>query len=217
MSTKYVIQCAASKNAKAGCLKSSDGKFVKFVAQPDLISNENVIYARPDDMANGTETWRDKLNTINSSGHNPDSLLPAYKLYSHPSYKQLVEKFGVKNVYILSAGWGLVKSDFLLPDYNITFSNVAPRFAKRVKKDFYNDYTQIDCNEGDVIVFVGGKDYQELFIRLTNKCICKKIIFYNSTQKPKLKDVEFIKYETRTRTNWHYEPAKDLIADIIKI
>lgn len=217
MAIKYVIQCAASKNPIAGHLRNSDDKIVQFVASPHAITSEKVIYARPDDLADENDTWRDKLNAINSSGKNDNSLLPAYKLYSHPSYKKLVEKFGVENIYILSAGWGLVRSDYLLPDYDITFSNAAEEFAKRGKNDNYNDYSQIDCNSGDVIIFLGGKDYQKLFIELTNNCICRKIILYNSSQKPSFDNVEFIKYETRTRTNWHYEPAKDLIADIIKI
>jgi hypothetical protein len=42
---------------------------------------------------------------------------------------RLVEKFGIEKVFILSAGWGLIRADFLTPNYDITFSGSAEAFS----------------------------------------------------------------------------------------
>ena len=54
----------------------------------------------------------------NNPAGNSLGLLPVYRLYANPVYERLVDKLGVANVYILSAGWGLIRADFLTPSYD---------------------------------------------------------------------------------------------------
>lgn len=66
-------------------------------------------------------------------------------------------------------------------------------------------------DDNDPIVFVGGKDYLPLFSNLTARLHAPKIVFYNSGEAPNLAEgFEAIRYPTTTRTNWHYECARDL-------
>ena len=63
----------------------------------------------------------------------------------------------------------------------------------------------------DPIVFVGGKDYLPLFGKLTVPLRARKVVFFNSQTEPDLpKAFKAIRYPTTTRTNWHYECARDL-------
>jgi hypothetical protein len=39
-----------------------------------------------------------------------------------------VDRFGLENVYVLSASWGLIRADFLTPYYDITFSSSADAY-----------------------------------------------------------------------------------------
>ncbi len=60
------------------------------------------------------------------------------------------------------------------------------------------------------VVFVGGKDYIPLFVELTKLHPGKRRIFYNSNTKPAVVGCVLELYRTNTRTNWHYECARDL-------
>ncbi len=141
---KVVIQCAGRKRDGAGRLRDEAGAEVAFVARPDLYTDGLAAFrpCRPDNPA-GPEagTWRDVLARYNEryarEGANPDRLLPAGDLYSPRVYRGLTDAFGPANVFILSAGWGLVRADFLLPDYDITFSNQpnVPRYARRGRRE----------------------------------------------------------------------------------
>jgi hypothetical protein len=54
-----VIQCAAKKWADAGFLRTSDGRSVSFVAQPDEAPpDRSRVYARPGDPADNGTSWR---------------------------------------------------------------------------------------------------------------------------------------------------------------
>jgi hypothetical protein len=79
---KIVIQCAASKDPRAGTMQTDDGTPVIFVAQPDKTPpNREQTYVRPDDACAGT-TWRDRLLAYNARpDENPLNLLPAYRVY----------------------------------------------------------------------------------------------------------------------------------------
>jgi hypothetical protein len=100
-----IIQCAASKQEGAGRLVTADGRPVKFVADPDAAPpDESVIYARPDDVSDRGRPWREVLLEYNKTPDNPLKLLKAWKLYDDPAYGSLVGKYGVNNVYVLSAG-----------------------------------------------------------------------------------------------------------------
>ena len=234
---KIVIQCAGSKNPQPGLGFNENGKLVKFVADStvEYIKSDphtnNYVYVRPDDICARPDytfenqyTWRKKLLDYNKEGKsNPLGLLPAYKLYAHKVYENLVNKFGENQVFILSAGWGLIRSDFLTPDYDITFSNAknVKSYAHRRKSDNYDDLCQLP-NDGDTIVFIGGKDYLHLFCKLTKKLPAQKIVFYNSNKAPDLSAygssfLSPVKFITKQKTNWHYTCAQDLIDGKIKI
>ncbi len=209
---KIVIQCAASKVRDAGLLTDAGGTPVLFVANPRLAPHsETCIYARPDDPAGNGLTWRDLLVNYNASGENPSGLLPAYRLYRHEVYRQLVDRYGVGNVFILSAGWGLIRADFLTPKYDITFSTSADKHKRRSKRDRYNDFCMLPDDGDEDIVFFGGKDYLPFFYNLTWQYRGRRFIYYNSGSPPELPGCTLIRYQTTTRTNWHYGCVKDFI------
>jgi hypothetical protein len=168
----------------------------------------------PEDRVPGSKlTWREYLTTRQKES----TLLQAYNLYKHPSYLQLYTKFQ-KNFFILSAGWGLVNSEFRLPNYNITFSNNGDPNAIRnnnpLAPPIYHDFNQMNESHED-IVFVGTPDYIPLFIELTKNLKCRKIIFWkkkNTPQKFALPNntFKFEYYATKTNRNWHYQLAQDL-------
>jgi len=110
-----VIQCASQKRPDAGFLKTSDGRLVLFVANPQIAPpRDDLVYACPDDNTGGGETWREMLLRYNEApGNNPLHLLPAYELYGNPTYRRLVDRVGLSNVFILSAGWGFDKCALL--------------------------------------------------------------------------------------------------------
>ena len=209
---KIVIQCAAKKDPDAGSLTDAHGTPVLFVANPGLAPHSDTcVYARPDDQAGNGKTWRDLLVDYNAASENQLRLLPAYRLYRHPVYGQLVERYGVGNVFILSAGWGLISADFLTPKYDITFSASADKFKKRSKRDQYNDFRMLRDDSDEEVVFLGGKDYLPLFCNLTREYRGKRFIFYNSGSPPNAPGCTLIRYPTKIRTNWHYACARDFL------
>ncbi|MDN7925246.1 hypothetical protein [Burkholderia vietnamiensis] len=214
---KIVIQCARSKvqsNPDAGFL-SSDNRRIKFVAHPELAPHsDSYVYVRPDDLFDGVQTWRQHLLSYNSEYQkNPSHLLPAYRLYSNPIYRKLVERFGAEKIFILSAGWGLIRSHFLTPEYDITLSgakNVAP-YARRRKSDLFSDLCLLP-DDGDKIAFLGGKDYLPLFTKLTTDLSGPKVVFHNTKSDLEL-GTSFMtkKFETNRTMNWQYECAQMLV------
>jgi len=209
---KIVIQCAAAKYSYAGRMKNKDGKNILFIANPDLVEpQDNYIYQKPEDLAEDGLSWRKKLLQYNEQDSNPLNLLPAYKLYMNDTYKKLVDKYGKCNVFILSAGWGLINAEFLTPSYDITFSSSADKYKKRKKSDNYHDFCFLPSDMDDDLIFLGGKDYLALFDKLTERYRGKRIVFYNSKYRPTLDRCELIYYKSTTRTNWHYECAKKII------
>jgi hypothetical protein len=209
-----VIQCAARKHPDASHLVTSDGRPIDFVAHPELApAQDNRLYARPDDISENGMSWRAKLWNYNKSQKdNPLRLCPAYKLYKNKAYGLLVNRFGLESVYILSAGWGLIRSDFLTPYYDITFSQSADPYMRRRRTDRYDDFRMIPDGVKDEILFIGGKDYLPLFCQLTNKAEGKRVVFFNSANVPRLEGCVFKRFETRTQTNWHYECANALLS-----
>ena len=204
---KIVIQCAASKDPEAGMMKTAEGMPVLFVADPARAPvRTDIVYARPDDVAEDGQRRRDVLLLYNlQPGSNPLGLLPAWRLYRHPVYGKLVERFGEAKIFILSAGWGLIRSDFLTPTYDITFSAQAEPFKRRKPSDAYADFNMLEGRDAEPVAFFGGKDYLPLFCRLTSDCAGPRIAAFNSAAEPQAHGVRFVRYHTRTRTNWHYE------------
>ena len=207
-----VIQCAASKRPEAGHLQNSDGRKVMFVARPELAPDRpDCVYARPDDRADTGRSWREELLRYNREpAGNPLDLLPAWQLYRRPEYELLYRKFGPDNLYILSAGWGMIRADFLVPNYDITFSGNAEKYKRRRQRDrdTYDDFRKLPDDTAKPVVFFGGKDYVNLFCALTNHVKSPRHVIYNAIQPPNAPGCQLRKFETRTKTNWHYEPAR---------
>ncbi len=214
-----VIQCAASKRPDAGHLVAASGKLVDFVAHPQIApANPDRVYARPDDLCEDGTTWRQLLLRYNDDpGGNPLRLYPAYQLYENKVYGRLVDRFGSGSVYILSAGWGLIRADFLTPSYDITFSSSADAYKRRRKSDQYDDLRMLRGDTEDDIVFFGGKDYLPLFCSLTDTNRSRKIVFFNSANAPRLNCCTLRRFETTTRTNWHYECANAFLDGTIRL
>jgi hypothetical protein len=126
------------------------------------------------------------------------------------AYRALADRFGLGRLFILSAGWGLIPANFLTPGYDITFTTSADNW--RHKGDRYEDFCMLPDNDAP-IVFVGGKDYLPLFCKVTAPLRARKVVFFNSRTEPNLpRGLRAIRYPTTTRTNWHYECARDLAA-----
>lgn len=214
-----VIQCAASKAQGAGHLLTPAGIAVTFVAHPEIAPvDDEHVHARPDDDCGSGKSWRDFLVDYNNNpGANPLGLLPAYRLYENTVYERLVGKLGIANVYILSAGWGLIRADFLTPDYDITFSAGARGddvYKRRGKADRYEDFRMLPDEAEHEILFLGGKDYIPLFCKLTATVKGKRTVFYNSAQPPHAPGCVLAKFETNTRTNWHYKCAAAILESV---
>lgn len=218
---RIVIQCAGSKHVSAGSFTAPDKKLIKFVANPNSdFSDKSYAYARPDDAAGNGQTWRERLLAYNTdhAEQNPDGLLQACQLYKKPIYMDLTKKFGVKNLFILSAGWGLISANFLTPDYDITFSNIKGQpHVKRGKLDNYSDFNMLPDN-GEAVTFLGGKSYLPMFYRLLAQYSGAKNIIYNSINEPILPTgFKAIRYKTKARTNWHYKCGQSIIDGTLKL
>ncbi len=214
-----VIQCAASKVGDAGFLARSDGRQVTFVADPDNAPpDQEQLYAHPDAPCHGGLTWRDMLLEYNKnwSRQNPLHLKRACELYRPAVYTDLVRRFGVCSVFILSAGWGLVRSDFLLAAYDITFSSSAERFKRRRRRDLFNDFCMLPAHTCGPVAFVGGASYLPMFLKLTAHVNTRKIVFFNGRRPPLPPACAAIRFICRSpgrKTNWHYECAEQLAQD----
>jgi hypothetical protein len=210
---KVVIQCARGKQPDAGSLRLVDGQPVQFVGRPDLAPHDGHVYARPDDRSDNGQTWRARLISYNQEPKtNPLNLLPAYRLYAHEAYRSLVDRFGVDQVFILSAGWGLIRASFLTPDYDISFSASADPWTRRRPRDRYEDFQQLP-DDGAPVLFLGGKDYLPLFCKLARDLKGAKTAYFNSARPPDVPSgFRPKRFPTTTRTNWHYKCARALIA-----
>lgn len=227
---KFVIQCAGSKEP-CGTFKR-DGYRVGFVARPRTApKQEGVIWANPDDVVMQEVpglTWRNQLDLYNKVWEQkpdqqaPEAFLPAYQLYTPNVYRDMVNKLGAQNVFILSAGWGLVRSTFLLPAYDITLANMSKeeKFKQRDKciVSGWKDYAHMSLTEpNEEVVFIGGKSYWELFRKL---CPAEATpIIYHAGDAPKMSQMPA---PSRARlvqfgkpfTNWHYACAKQVLSGV---
>jgi len=220
---KVVIQCAGQKKRCAGRFKSPSGEEVQFVARPLLCGPPCASSVRycwvGEQISPGSLTWRKALvnynDEYNRTGENPYGLSKAAELYRPSVYRQLVKALGWEAVFILSAGWGLIRSDFLTPDYNITFSRQKkiPLWARREKRlDPLEDLNQLDAaatSPDEPIHFFGGRDYLPLLHSLTRRNLAAKIIVHYKGNQPSHEG--FINYEPfscERNQNWHYEAVK---------
>jgi len=210
-----VIQCAGRKNCKCGYMKTRGGRRVVFVADPERApANPGFLYQRPDDKYDSQHSWRDRLLSYNKKEKqsNPWGLCRAYQLYKHPIYAKLKKEFR-GNLYILSAGWGLISADFLLPYYDITFSSQSEPYKRRRKKDAYADFHHLGQTDTKCF-FCGSKAYQSLFCKLTDHINGERIVFYKSKNKsktrPRLDGCTLNRCHSKKR-NWQYDCAQALL------
>ena len=212
-----VIQCAARKQETAGHLILGDGRKVFFVADPNCAPPSTAhVYARPDEMSETGLSWREQLLKYNQETvENELGLCRAIELYANPSYEKLASSMGAPNVYILSAGWGLIRGDFFTPNYDITFSAAAESFKRRKGNDAYRDLMMVPEQNTEPIVFFGGKDYVPLFCALTKSTKARRTIYFNSGNSPLAPGCSLVRYETTTRTNWHYQCLNEFLDDNI--
>lgn len=117
---------------------------------------------------------------------------------------------GADRLFVLSAGWGLVRSDFLLPDYDITFSGSAEPYKRRRTTQCFADFNQLLGEAGDDTIFLGGKDYLPLFLQLSAAVPGQRLVFFNSTVPPAAPGCMVQEFRTARRTNWHYSCAEAL-------
>jgi hypothetical protein len=213
-----VIQCAAKKRTDAGHLRTADGRNVLFVAAPaGAPPSSAVCYARPDDRSDAGGTWRERLLDYNRGpGANSLGLCRAIDLYANSAYHQITERYGADRTFILSAGWGLIRGDFLTPNYDITLSTAAEPYQRRKRADHYRDFAMTPDNSDDPVVFFGGKDYVPLFEELTRSVKTRRTVFYNSDVPPVALGCSVVRFRTTTRTNWHYECAQAFLRGAIE-
>jgi hypothetical protein len=207
VSQKIVIQCAGSKYKNAGRLTTFSGENVLFAAHPELYDLEDKCF-RPDDLKADTgSTWREYLELYNLKSSNPNNLLKAGELYKPPIYEALITAFCETNVYILSAGWGLVRSDYLLPYYDITFSNKGMPYSIRRTNDSFEDFNQLSSSNiepDETIYFFGGQSYLPLYQKLTRTITTRKVIYHAHGAAIQIQGYECIPSPFRGNTNWHY-------------
>ena len=164
-------------------------------------------------------TWRTLLLQYNESpGNNPLGLLRAFELYRNDVYRRLARHVGIENLFILSAGWGLIPASFLTPDYDITFKPKRGQdYKRRRKSDSYRDFQMLPPDTSRPLTFIGSKEYLPLFVSLTAHLTASKTVFYRSNATPELPGCRAVRYHTRRTTNWQYECAHAFIDGDLEI
>lgn len=218
-----VIACAGTKTEPRGHLTLEDGQRVKFVAHPnEAPRTASITYKHPDDVGCLGQSWRNELFEYNRApARNHLGLLAAWKLYEPPSfprvYSDLVKTYSLENVFILSAGWGLVAAGFLLPDYDITFASGAASYKRRRTRDPFSDFAMLPTDAEGPVVFLGGKSYVRSFCELTEDVAARRIVFHYSSRPPSAMNCELRRFEGASPRTWHYECAEALISRDIRI
>lgn len=213
---KIVFPCASKKNKTPFIYNSKE---ICFVSQPKA-NTEKKIFVTPDEaIMNENLTWRSIIN----KQENRNDLTKAYELYKHEIYKMLYEKFK-NNLYIFSAGWGIVSAEFKLPDYDITFSSgkKIQECTKRKKEQHFDDFNHLNgVDKNEKIIFIGLEKYLNSFLSLVAKLPNEIIIFHKNKNTLSLKGtsekIKFKKFERGTNRKWHYLCAEELIKNKLDI
>ncbi len=200
-SFKIVMMCSIHKNESF----FTNFKEVTFKA----ISNGQSHFHPDDFMFDDLKTWR----TFLQENQLDPNLKRSFELYKRHEYRTLHERYG-ESFYILSAGWGLIHSEYRLPKYDITFSNYSDNTAKRKPFHEFKDFNQLKSDQSEDIVFIGGRDYLPLFYQLTKHLKNRKIVYYfgdlNNLPKPKhnISSFNFRLFSSKNNRKWHYELAQ---------
>ncbi len=130
-----------------------------------------------------------------------------------------MEAYGLENVFILSAGWGLVAAGFLLPDYDITFAAGAESYKRRRRGDCFEDFKTPTTVVARPVVFLGGQSYVPLFCALTGNIASRRIVFHYSARPPSATNCELRRFQAADAAprTWHYQCAYALIRKEISI
>jgi hypothetical protein len=215
-----VLCCSKSKSRKNFSYKEGTTKedtTVHLVASPNKAPDDGTLYCTPDDQISdsSTKTWRDLVLEQDY----PD-LVQAYLLYDPKNrykdiYKELHKKFD-NYFYIFSAGWGIVRSTYKLPAYNITYSAQGKPWAKRTKSMPWNDFNHLrdDVKEGKIssdveIVLFAGTGYLGPFYKLTSMIKNTKIITHMANGISKRTGYKYIPYCGTDKHTWCYQAADD--------
>lgn len=198
------IQSSPGRRPRAGHMKTRDGRRILFVADPEQAPSEpGVLHARPDSLSHFGAPWRNLLQSYNANPRgNPLGLLPACEFYPDEVYTRLVAQLGAKKTYILSPGWGLVKSSFLLPDYDITLSPGAEPFRRRGAEDVFADFCMLPGSSDEDLYFFGGEEYVPLFCRLTAAYKGRRIVYHAADTPPEAPGCALRKFEAGAEADW---------------
>lgn len=185
-----------------------------FVGNPELAPDSpGFVHARPDDPSDTGTSWWERLAGYNAehSDDNPFGLLPAGRLYANEVYARLERRYGLHGFYILSAGWGLIRADFLTPQYDITFSPQSKEYQRRRPGERWHDLNHLPADTAEPVVFFGGKGYVPLFCRLTERVRAERIVWTASVRHPKAPGCVVKPYQASIPRNWHYECVRDFL------
>ncbi|MCL2006840.1 MAG: hypothetical protein FWG77_02025 [Treponema sp.] len=207
-----ILCCSKSKTVDSFCYENNK---IKFVASPNVTTDSSNKYYTPDDSIPGSnKKWRDLVKEQNHEG-----LAQAYKLYRHIIYEYLYEKYK-DSFYILSAGWGIIRSSYKIPTYDISFLKRADNITRRTGNMNWEDFNHLqdDINSDIIpsdapIVLFAGKDYLNYFYNFALKADNRKIILYKSKKIIKIKGYEYEHFDDNASTNWFYKAAKNYYID----
>lgn len=214
----FVIQ-SAGKKADDGYLRGNAGRRVVFVADPAKApAVPDVRYAHPDDLRPDGRSWRQYLVDYNARDTNPAGLCRAIDLYTHPVYAHLARRLPPERLYVLSPAWGLVRADYLVPNYEVSFSHGShvPAHARRAETQKWNDFSAIEAGADDEIVFIGSKDYLPKFDALTRTSPAHRLAYRSSGTGKGSPGLKFRRYEAKeakTKAQWYYDLAYELVPD----
>lgn len=207
---KAVIQCALRKRVTAKPFVWN-GTEIAFVANPAENTKEACPWAL---VPHKNMSWIEHVRRMK----NPN-LTKCGELYRHHAYGDLIQKLGEENVYVLSAGWGLVRADRPIPAYDVTFSPKALPRARttplaRCKGDSFDIKV---AGEDEVHLFLTSKylEYWECLFPGSDRT--NRFILHScegAVAKPqwagRIKPVNC----GGARTNWHYIAVRKFLEDM---
>jgi len=225
----YIIVYPCSKKKHKRYFNYS-GKNIMFQSNP--LKNRNLINSvHPDEIIDfgpdeNLTTWRNYI----ANNQSDKSLYEAYNLYMSPCYRNAYSMFK-ENFYILSAGWGIINSNFKIPFYDITTSgeeyDTSFRDLKlnRNYKEF-QDFNKLDDKAllDKTIVFIIPETYNKLLLDLLSKMKHPVnnaiLICYNSDPNTNKEfndnlydgiiNLAVTSYYSRKKINWQEDCLKEL-------
>lgn len=212
---KVVIQCAGLKVPGALTL-ALNGVDRKFVARPELAGRKGS--APWDEIGAGNRTFIDFVRDYNRGdvGYygrvavaNGGSLTAAGSLYRNRIYQELLTACSVENVYILSAGWGLVRANDEIPVYDITFSQNAQEMNRITPDDRAQHGTVRDAVDGceEIHLFL-SRSYADYWFLVFPELNGRVILHWRMGQEHPLNNVHVIEHDCgNMRTNWQNTAA----------